>query len=565
MTEYSNFSAIVTLIILSFAYAANNSYAFSPSFPSTQIVDPTGDTSSSVFPTRDGCRLNSKFSQDMSGVTYTSDGTYLNSTIWLKNPIKSIINPLSANRTVVVIYPFYPNNTIVNVAHGQKKDIQRYLADFNSSITPISHKQIFDSNNKSFDVYNYSYHYPLDVPHKNAFKRYGFKIISDSNNNESSITTYESNSNKAINKIIADIKEDPNSYSFRNHNEYINDTLAKSSPVDYDLYKKYNVKTSSDYTQPIILKVVSWKSSQYTVEVSIISPYDITPDYLQSIIWRNETKKWEQTTSQLSPDSTEATILRSVPIDARYIFKEGTGELTNNTSVNLALNLSSINFPLSYELLFLINNEFTIQNPISPKKTFLCSVTDMSDLVVAPPPKIQIYAKPSTVVLQSGQPQHIDVIVNSSTDLASAVSFTIQNKTGLNSEINPSRVSLSPHGVATASLKLSGSSSNVTSVSLPIAAHVTFPATFINKISALTMNTTNLTGITLQAYPLITLMPPKPIGEQISEIFSAFSFTIQNVGGIITTIGTISGGIIALLAIFNRTKKKKKGQKNKQR
>src|SRR3954453_8159617 len=184
MVEYLKRFVIVIIIMLCSTCSVESSGALSPSFPSTQIMDPRADTLSTVrfLGGHYGCRINSNMLQDMSGVTYASDGKYLNATIWLKNPIKNIINPLSAEGNEAVIYHLYPDNTFVNVAHGQKKALESYLKDFNSSIATISLKQIVDSHNKSSDLYKYSY--SIGAPHSHNFKRYGFKIISDLNNDE---------------------------------------------------------------------------------------------------------------------------------------------------------------------------------------------------------------------------------------------------------------------------------------------------------------------------------------------------------------------------------------------
>jgi hypothetical protein len=177
--------------------------------------------------------------------------------------------------------------------------------------------------------------------------------------------------------------------------------------------------------------------------------------------------------------------------------------------------------------------------------------------VIAPPPQIQLSTKPSSLVLQSGQTKHIEVFANSSTDLDSFVSFTLDNKTGLTSKFTATEISLSPHGVASSDLQISGNSSSVIGYTIPIVAHVTFPATLTSNLITSRISAPNWASLTLHAYPFVTVIPPKQLGEQITDIFNVFSFTIHNIGGILTYLGAIAGSVVTLLTILNGTRKNK--------
>jgi hypothetical protein len=602
------------IIFLRHACSVNDALAFSPSFPSTQITDPLHDAVPSVNVGKYGCGLrDSSLFPDISGITYASDGKNLTATIWFNAPItKYIMDPSSFNnsrRTVATLHTIYPKNTFIDEAQGENAAVERYLQS--STFPFISHQiKTINLNNMSFKLDTYSIEKP--------YKRYGFMIISNINPHTKQIITYESHSKSRIYEIInAGLKKvSPNNFLFfpddnvkldlknymsmnqtsilndtlakfrptdyerykkfhivsnatfyegledlRNYifrlQSFLNDTLSNSSPPDYERYKKFHIVSNATHTLSSSPIIRDWIYSEYSMQVGINSVYDTSPDYLQSIVWWHATphhkKTWNSTISEISPDSTQLIILKTDNISAANIFKNGTRDPFHNGSIDLKFNLSPINFPASYNLLFHTGGKFILN---IPHQNIACSIDDLSDLIIAPPPEIQLSTDPNNLVLESGLTKHIKVTVNSSTDLDSRIQLSINNAhSWLKLKFVPSEISLSPHGLATSDLQISGNSTNITSTTLPITAQVTFPAIFKSMASSSLLSTSNLTNVTLRTSPFVTVIPPKSIPAQITDIFTDVSVGLQQLGGVLTTIGIIAASIGGLFTILRRVKK----------
>jgi hypothetical protein len=559
-------SVVFIFIILSSIYSVNNCTA-TPSFPTTQVKDEHGDIVTT------GCRLNESFTPDISGITYASDGKILTSTIWLNTPLnKYIINPSLLVGKKAVTYKDYPNNTFVSLAQGKKNYVDSYLNDFNTSATILSHTKSHQGNNIT-EFYEYRIEKPL---------RFGFKIIYDINPLMKNIITYETDNYHTIVKVRdkggANVTN-PNilkDYVFLNHSKLASskmvDTLEKSSlamssPFDFEKYKKHGVESKAVYnTEPIYLIVRTLISSKFSAVIYIQSVYEDTPDYLQAIQWDTKTKVWNETTAEISPDMTEMDTLKINKINSSKFFKTGVLPPYKG-SIEINTNLSDINTKDSFLILYHVGNIFRANGsafkPNNHKYNIVagCSLDDWSNVVVAPPPKIQLSVEPNTLDLRSGQTKHFTVKVNSSSDLDSKVSFTVDNSRGLKSIITPvfvpTEISLPRHGIAVSDLQITGYSNDITTNTLPIIAHITLLANLSSKASTLHISNTNFTGLTLHAYPFVTVLPPKEPAEQISETFDMLSGGVQSLGTTITAIGAIAGGVVALLAYIQGKKKNK--------
>ncbi len=290
----------------------------------------------------------------------------------------------------------------------------------------------------------------------------------------------------------------------------------------------------------------------YELMIDVISTYDKGNDFSIAIEWDNQTGNWFKQIKQWSSPSDKSKILGVLP----YSF-HNYEDNNEHEYVNFTFALKQIGYPTDYNIMA---RSYSFVNTTAGVE---CRSDDLIDLITIPPPKFNIYLEPSSLTLQPGQKNEINIKINSSTNLNSVIHLPqhLIIPQELDLEFIPSKISLPPQGSGASTMLVSSIGNTKLSRIIPIVLEAKFPQNLTNSI----LNSTEYsedTGILLRSFPQINVVEPPKFFEQISGIFNNSSLWLQNFAGYITTIGTITTGIIGLIAFLRKKKENNNNQEN---
>ena len=216
--------------------------------------------------------------------------------------------------------------------------------------------------------------------------------------------------------------------------------------------------------------------------------------------------------------------------------------------VKLTMDLSLINYPDQYSLVFFITEAYTNRN-----STCNIDLFDMSDEVHVPPPDFTFVVSPSSGSLRPGEEGNMELqIKNSNAKLNSYVVLSTNASGGINVEFTPESISVPPAGLSTSLINVKADNdAEDHPYTFPIIANITFPSQLTNYLTNEKYNNTGGARIVEHSDVTVTVLPPVSLQAQfnafITDWFNPLTATF-------TTVVTIITGILGW-SIWKRRKK----------
>jgi hypothetical protein len=166
---------------------------------------------------------------------------------------------------------------------------------------------------------------------------------------------------------------------------------------------------------------------------------------------------------ELSPTK-ETRLVDTMPINASDVYDNA-----QKKYVKISLDLSEINYPESYGILFLA--DYFLPEPG-------CHILDLiSPPVYIPQPKFDIVITPPKKDIRPDETEYAEIRVNSSLQLEHDVTLSANSPKGLSIEFEPLRQTLQPGTVMTSKITMKAGSNVIPDNihSIPITANLTFP------------------------------------------------------------------------------------------
>ena len=222
-------------------------------------------------------------------------------------------------------------------------------------------------------------------------------------------------------------------------------------------------------------------------------------------------------------------------------------------SVNLQLDLSSINYPSKYHVLF-----YTAESLKSDE------VRQFTNWVIIPPPSLQIMTSPNNIMIRQGDELLIPARIKSTSGFSNdVVNLTIDDNNEMGSDFNLSEVQLAIQEVQPPLFKITVPKQTplgiysipmIVTVREPSVATLTKPITINEKGGIvdpefeLSKRFPTIGYITRPLNLTITVLPPTTISDQFREFWGVYG----------AFIGIFAGGFVGAFAklVFDRRKKR---------
>jgi hypothetical protein len=227
---------------------------------------------------------------------------------------------------------------------------------------------------------------------------------------------------------------------------------------------------------------------------------------------------------------------------------------TGPNNVHLSLDLSSINYPSKYDILFYTAESFKSNE-----------VREYTDWVNIPPPKLQLTTSPSNILIRQGQEELIPAraVSSSGFPIESIINLTVNNLyVGFNSsELHVTVQRTQPPlfkidvpqqtavGTYTIPLIVKIREPSVATITKPISANLR--GGMIDRVQ-LSKKYPTVGSITLPVNLTLTVIPPSTISDQFKDFWEVYG----------EFIGIFAAGFVgaASVEVFNRRKRKQEGR-----
>ncbi len=296
--------------------------------------------------------------------------------------------------------------------------------------------------------------------------------------------------------------------------------------------------------------------ARFSMYIDLLTVHDTGWDYVNTIKWEPENQTWVRHFEQFQPSSSETQDKRKLlytnfSSDATYVGLDD----SNNTYVDLPLDLSDLHYPPIFRILFqmLIKAQTDDNNK--------CDWFDRTGSMTVPPPKIELFASPNSLELVPHERKSVILTANSSTALDPAeVSFTVGEDPVIRVEGPfPNKTKLVAGGIATSELEVMAlDSAEKKNTVIQATVSATFPSPKdINPITG-ELDDTNTTITNRDTFIPITIKPPKGIPEQMGEAFDSGFVVLNKFGAAVTTLGAVATGIVGFVAFWKKRSNKDK-------
>ena len=172
--------------------------------------------------------------------------------------------------------------------------------------------------------------------------------------------------------------------------------------------------------------------------------------------------------------------------------------------IKFSLNLSKLNFPDQYSLVFFVADSYESRNNN-------CSITlfDMTDEVHIPPPDFTFLTTPVSVSLRPGENQNMELLIkNNNSKLNSFVVLFTNETKGVNVDFIPNMTSVPHSPLATSLMKIEAEKSAIPRpYTVAINANFTFPTELTNYLTGERFNNTGGGKIFEHSFITITVLP----------------------------------------------------------
>ena len=556
------FLSIIVIFIFSIFFQ-NKTYALSPSFPRQVIIDGSKDWfPKNLFKTPDSkinaiqCIENKSFFSsypDIEEINYLSDGKFLNATVWLssffeepkqyynfsfnKEPINKTNSSIDKNIVSVDVKNLKNKNMKLNEYTQQRIFSLRNLPSFanmEASQTMLAnilaHKVLYEYNKqnqhikalKIWTIANDKIYTITYLAEKERFAYY-LPIVQNIINS----FDIKKNSSSTLNKPLIDNKS----------HTYVNESLGLTLqyPVDWK-------KETSNNNPALVIFYPPYTESLFQTGRIIVMAMDVNSgydfrgeDYRVTLDWdpniRNWTKLVQESKASMGEDSTLGS--------GEYIIleqKKNYGGFFNQEKdyVKLSMDLSKINFPDQYSLVFFVIDSYSNRN-------YTCNIDlfDMSDEVHIPPPEFSFIVSPSSISLRPGEEAKLELqIKNINAKLNSKVSLSTANTPKeLDVKFIPNSTSVPSSGLSTSVIYLNAEESAVDRpYTFSIRANITFPSQLTNYLTNEKFFNTGGARIFESSDVTVTVMSPLKLEEKFNSFITTWLNPITTIYPIIIII-----------------------------
>jgi hypothetical protein len=266
-------------------------------------------------------------------------------------------------------------------------------------------------------------------------------------------------------------------------------------------------------------------------------------DYRSCIIWFADINEWRWIFAELSANNEQRVLDRKVNYTGFF-------EKRNPNHISLSVDLSKMNYPSQYRIIFFMDDEITYPNHTQPSQTnSTLKISDYVNTVLIPPPRFTLSTSPSSIEMRQGEQKKIQLQINSTNpfgnvkDIEPHVRLYGANQTdGIKLNFNPDVLYMPADGLATSELQIYVPPNATTRPhTFIITANISFPTQFFGQRTE---------SITQTTAPTITVLDSLTISQQyrnwLSEWFNPLT-------GAYSTVSTIINGILGWMVL----KKKK--------
>lgn len=569
----------ILIIFISYIFFQNNANAISPSFPRQVVIDGSKDW----FPKNLLKGPNSNFNTtqcnekksfipsypDIEEINYLSDGKFLNATIWLSSffeepkqyhnfsftlgppPPKKINSSIDKNIVAVDVKNFENKNMNLNEYSQQKIFSLKKLPSFtnmeasNTLLSKIlAHKLTYEYTKqndqikalKIWTIANDKIYTITYLAEKERFESY----LPSVQNIINSFNIIKNNSSNLNNQLINNNYQNYVNESLELEVQYLNDWKKET-----DKNNSARIIFSPPYTEPL------FKTGRIIVmAMDVNSGYDFRgEDYRVTLDWDPTIRNWTRLVQESKASMGEDRTLDS----GEYIILEqqkNYGGFFNKEKdyVKLSMDLSKLNFPDQYSLVF-----FVIDNYSNRNDTCTIDLFDMSDEVHIPPPEFSFIVSPSSISLRPGEEAKLELqIKNTNAKLNSNVSLSTNITKDLDIKFTPNITSVPPSGLSTSVIYLKAKE-NATDrpYTFSIKANITFPSELTNYLT--NEKFFNIEGARMfeTSDVTVTVLPALKIEEKLNSFITTWFNPITST---YTTIITIITGLLGW-SIWKRKKK----------
>jgi hypothetical protein len=551
--------------------------AISPSFPRQVIIDDGEDwypqnlleAPDSNFNSSQCNEDKSFFSSypDIEEINYLSDGKTLNATVWLssffeepkeyydyslnKTSLKETNSSIAKNIVSLEVKNLQNKSMTLNEYTKQRLFSLRTLPSFTNMIAST----IMLADNLAHKI-SYSYS-------KNNDDIDALKIWTIANNKIYTIT-YIADKERfsyylpSVQNIINSLNINNDSFKLTqptidNYRAYVNKSLGTKLqyPIDWKKQVSKNNPTLTIFYPPF--KESLFKTGRIIVmAMDVNSGYDFRgEDYRVTLDWDPSIKNWTRLVQESKSSMGEDRTLGS----GEYIILEqqkNYGGFFNKEKdyVKLSMDLSKINFPDQYSLVFFVIDSYS-------NRSYTCNIDlfDMSDEVHIPPPEFTFVVSPSSISLRPGEEAKMELqIKNTNAKLNSKVLLSTNTTKDLDIKFIPNSTSVPPSGLSTSLISLNAKS-NISDrpYTFSIKANITFPSQLTNYLTNEKFNNTGGARMIKSSDVTVTVLPALKIEEKFNYFITTWFNPLTST---YTTIITIITGLLGW-SIWKRKKKNK--------
>jgi hypothetical protein len=549
---------------------------------------------------------NNFVTSDIDSVSYISDGKRLNTTVWLTAPF----DPISKNDTIDT----YQENLkikIQNLTLGNKIDLGQLADIVLAKISnPLSNFTLLEKNTTTVSN-NAAYKLVYTALNSDDFLLKNMTLLTIKNNKLYDITF--SALNKSYDSFLPTVKQSINSLQFINFTtgsqngiDSNNKNITNSSLNDYtDNIKKLKlgqnntIKNQSEFkdigiriTHPVgwsTEKIVdadknkllvfkshfsderfsepSYHETTFTMAISIDSPqhagitdYRIIYSKEKNNVSNNGNYGWHWTSKfmEVSTNDKERILEKTNSTD---IFDKLHQNMPNY--VLFTFDLDKINLPQQYRVLFYMTDYLVLSH-------IYCRLVDTTNWAMIPPPEFEISSKPNSLTLRPGESSNVEVALKGNIDLPTRAFFIsnyANNNTGVLSEQDKknnelqikfiqNKISIPSFGTGTTVLNIkvpdNYNAGNGGSLTIPIAANISFPTTITNRGGESFSNLKNQSMSTVSNLTL-TVLPPYDTGERLNNFVSTWITPISGMWSFLAGVAAVLTPVI--IKLYNKKRK----------
>jgi hypothetical protein len=565
------------ILIILLSNFQNQADAISPTFPRQVIIDGSKDWVSKNFLNTSDSKLNtgqcnenkSFFTSypDIEEINYFSDGKFLNATVWLSSSFeepKQYYNFSLNKGDIKITNSSMPKNIVsIDVKNLNKNmNLKEYSLQKIFSLKKLSSSENMDKSItklSGFEAYKVIYEYKKQ---NNDIK--AIKIWTIANNKIYTITYLAEK--ERFEYYLPIVQNIINSFEIKNDNlfllnktsindeyqTYINESLGLKLQYPIAWKKEINENNPSNIIFHAPYKESLFKTGRIIVmAMDVNSGYDFRgEDYRVTLDWDPKIRNWTRLVQESKASMGEDRTLDS----GEYIILEqqkNYGGFFNKEKdyVKLSMDLSKINFPDQYSLVFFVIDSYS-------NRSYACNIDlfDMGDEVHIPPPEFTFVVSPSSISLRPGEEAKMELqIKNTNAKLNSNVSLSTNNTTNdLDIKFTPNSTSVPPSGLSTSLISLNAkANANDRPYTFSIKANITFPSQLTNYLTNEKFNNTGGARMVKSSDVTVTVLPPLKIEEKFNYFITTWFNPLTST---YTTIITIITGLLGW-SIWKRKKK----------